>query len=142
MYLVQTLHGPLSHPKGVLRMTYYVKFNYFCSILIPQLETCIKPWFTTDYKIKSCYRNNPYIKKWGSMYYIGVPTFRYTDYFCYLTLVASVTNVIETILISKSLIFKAKINYWSIKIRFVTLYYYVIDETKDLIGEEYFGHLK
>ena len=51
VYLVQTLHGPLSHPKGVLRMTYYVKFNYFCSILIPQFETCIKPWFTTDYKI-------------------------------------------------------------------------------------------
>ena len=36
--------------------------------------------------LKSGNRNNPYIKKWRPMYYIGTPTFRYTGYFCYLTL--------------------------------------------------------
>ena len=36
--------------------------------------------------LKSGNKNNPYIEKWGSMDYIGTPTFRYTGYFCYLTL--------------------------------------------------------
>ena len=36
--------------------------------------------------LKSCNKNNPYIKKWVSMYYIGTPTFWYTGYFCYLAL--------------------------------------------------------
>ena len=47
-------------------------------------------------KIKSCNRNNPYIKKWGSMYYIGVPTFRYTDYFCYLTLAVRIFRTVRS----------------------------------------------
>ena len=37
-------------------------------------------------KIKSGNRNNPYIEKWGSLYNTWTPTFRYTGYFCYLTL--------------------------------------------------------
>ena len=36
--------------------------------------------------LKSGNRNNPYIEKWGSMYYMGTPTFQYTGCFCYLTL--------------------------------------------------------
>ena len=36
--------------------------------------------------IKSGNRNNPYIEEWGSLYNTWTPTFRYTGYFCYLTL--------------------------------------------------------
>ena len=33
---------PLPLPMGVLRMTNYVKFNYSCSMMIPQFEACTK----------------------------------------------------------------------------------------------------
>ena len=40
--------------------------------------------------LKSGNRNNPYIEKWGSMYYMGPPTFQYTGYFCYLTSIVDI----------------------------------------------------
>ena len=55
-------------------------------VFVCVLIVCTRESSEGQFLLKSGNRNNTYIEKWGSMYYIGTPTFRYTGYFCYLTL--------------------------------------------------------